>query len=244
MDYKAYETGQRGKSFWDIADNELKEILLTKTRYNNNEQKILNIGCGTAEDIGILERFGETYLSDIDIRPLKIIKCNDRTTKIVADAENLPFQDNTFGIVCMFGSIEHINDDRTAIEEAERVLVNGGFLILTGPAHQALYSCHDKILLHFRRYNKKQLRVIMPNNLKEICLSYWNSILFMPIAMMKILNRNKEPKLHNVVVPKWVDRIILTILRLENLIVKKNIEMPIGVNFYGIYQKTVDIRKR
>lgn len=238
MDIKEYEEGRRRESFWDIADNELKEILLSQVKSSSNK-KILNIGCGTAEDTRILQQFGETYISDIDITPLKIRENENYKRKLVATAEKLPFKGNTFEIICMFGSIEHIKEDKTAIQEAERVLKENGYLLLTGPAYQSLYSNHDIALKHFRRYNKSQINSIISNNLKEVRLSYWNSILFLPIAVMKLLNKgkNKKQKLHPVIMNKWIDRVLLSILRIENSIAKQNIAVPVGANFYGIYQK-------
>ncbi|PIN79614.1 hypothetical protein COV16_03260, partial [Candidatus Woesearchaeota archaeon CG10_big_fil_rev_8_21_14_0_10_34_8] len=152
MDYKAYEEGQNGDSFWDIADNQLKDIMLTRINYTK-PIKILNIGCGTAEDTAILTKHGTVYLSDIDYRPLKNYK--GHKIKMVADAQTLPIRASEFDVICMFGSLEHIEDDVKALDEAARILKPGGMLFITGPSYQWLYSSHDKALLHFRRYTNK-----------------------------------------------------------------------------------------
>lgn len=47
----------------------------------------------------------------------------------IGDIRNLPFKKNTFDVVFSFGTIEHIRENQLAVNEAYRVLKNGGIFI-------------------------------------------------------------------------------------------------------------------
>jgi glycosyltransferase involved in cell wall biosynthesis len=59
-------------------------------------------------------------------------------------------------IVCC-NVLEHIEDDRAALQNMRDVLQPGGRLVLLVPAHARLYGPLDEHLRHFRRYEKAEL---------------------------------------------------------------------------------------
>jgi SAM-dependent methyltransferase len=91
--------------------------------------KCLNVGCGE-----------------------HIIK---NAVNIDKNAEDLPYESNSFDTVILSDVIEHIKDWETAIKEAIRVSKKK--VILTVPAYMWLWSDYDKELGHYRRYIKKDL---------------------------------------------------------------------------------------
>lgn len=92
------------------------------------DAKVLDIGARAGEHT---EYFPNAVSIDID---------PDRKPDIVADARELPFQENTFeGIVCS-EVLEHIPDPARAIAEMRRVLIPGGFVVLTT---RFLFPIHD-----------------------------------------------------------------------------------------------------
>jgi SAM-dependent methyltransferase len=52
---------------------------------------------------------------------------------ICGNAERLPFDDESFDAVTMFDVLEHIPDDRRAVEEAVRVVRQGGAILISTP---------------------------------------------------------------------------------------------------------------
>ncbi|MBI5495348.1 MAG: glycosyltransferase [Deltaproteobacteria bacterium] len=63
-------------------------------------------------------------------------------------------------IVCL-NVLEHIQDDRLALQHMFETLAPGGRLVLLVPAFQALYCEIDRNLEHHRRYGEQQLRALM-----------------------------------------------------------------------------------
>ena len=60
-------------------------------------------------------------------------------------------------VICL-NVLEHIADDRRALENMRHVLAPGGRLVLLVPALRGLYGTLDTFLYHHRRYNKAELR--------------------------------------------------------------------------------------
>jgi len=53
--------------------------------------------------------------------------------------------------------IEHVDDDVGLVRDVDRILTPDGELLITVPAHQALWSEHDVFLGHRRRYDRRRL---------------------------------------------------------------------------------------
>ena len=192
MDYKDYIAGQTGDQFWFKSKKDLINILMNKI--GRKDLKILNIGAGTGIDLEILNRFGNIYIIDVNKKALDLIPSNLYSEKKVCDATALPYPNDFFEIVCSFDVFEHIKNDEKAVLEAYRVLKKGGLLLLMVPAFNFLYSAHDRALLHYRRYNKKKLYKLL-KIFKYEYLSYWNSILFLPLSILRILKKEQNQKL-------------------------------------------------
>lgn len=236
MDYKDLGAGQNVNHFWFRAKNDLIKALMNRTYKEKRGLKILNLGAGTGDDLKVLSQFGSNYVIDIDQKALSVIKNEICVEKKLADACNLPYGDNFFDTVVAFDVFEHIEDDKKAIEEVHRVLKPNGILIFSVPAFLFLFSSHDKALNHFRRYNKKSVEILM-SKFDHIEVSFWNFFLFFPIAVIRMLRKNKEPKVDKGSFPRVLNTLFYKILSGENILVKKGIHLPIGLSVIGICNK-------
>ena len=72
--------------------------------------------------------------------------------------ETLPFADASFDLVTCLDVVEHTPDDVRTLTELRRVTRPGGHVVVTVPAYQALWSHHDVVNLHYRRYGRASLR--------------------------------------------------------------------------------------
>jgi SAM-dependent methyltransferase len=81
-----------------------------------------------------------------------------------------------FDCILYIDVLEHIEDDRTEIKTASRLLKPGGYLVVLSPAHQWLFSEFDRQIGHFRRYTKAQLRTLTPPELCTQDLRYLDSL--------------------------------------------------------------------
>lgn len=236
MDYKDLQASQAKENFWFEAKNDLIRILMNKASRNKKDLRILNIGAGTGNDLKVISSFGDSYVVDIDTKALSLIDDALCAEKKLADACNLPYSDSFFDAVVSFDVFEHIENDRKAINEAYRVLKKGGILVFTVPAFQFLFSSHDKVLCHQRRYNKKSIKALLsPFNNHEIF--FWNSFLFAPAAILRILKKKSKPKVDQMNLPLCMNTLLYKLTSIDNFLIERNISMPIGLSIVGFCRK-------
>ena len=60
-----------------------------------------------------------------------------------------------YDLIAAFDVIEHIDDDAAALASIATRLKPGGKLVMTVPAHQWMWSAHDVVNHHKRRYSKR-----------------------------------------------------------------------------------------
>ena len=94
--------------------------------------RLLEVGCGMGTDLIQLARMGiQTTGVDLTESGIEMAKGRFELYGLeaelrVADAENLPFEDETFDVVYSFGVLHHTPDTKKAISETQRVLEPGG----------------------------------------------------------------------------------------------------------------------
>ncbi|MFM8972187.1 MAG: class I SAM-dependent methyltransferase [Actinomycetota bacterium] len=79
--------------------------------------------------------------------------------RIVGDLAEVGEQ--TFDLVCSFEVLEHIEDDAAALRAWHDHLVPDGHLLLSVPAHVDQYGAADRLVGHFRRYDRDALAALL-----------------------------------------------------------------------------------
>ncbi len=162
-------------------------------RYGNVPKgaRILEIGCGTGHNLPMLGQFGEVDAIEIDPAARSI--ASERLGKPVGDAPlpDLPgVAKGSYDLVAVLDVVEHIEDDVAALKGMASLLKPGGKILIAVPAHQWMWSAHDVVNHHHRRYSKATLlRAIHEAGLKERGLTYFNSLLFPLAAAARVAGR-------------------------------------------------------
>jgi SAM-dependent methyltransferase len=235
MDYRDLEAGAKRDFFWFKAKLKLIDVVLAKLR-SEKELKILSVGCGTGEEIKVLRDYGKVYAIDIEAKALALVPDELCEEKRLADVCRIPYTDDFFDLAVSFDILEHVKDDVRAVREISRVLKDDGFFVFTVPAFRFLFSSHDRALQHFRRYNKKILRERL-RAFRRIEMGFWMSFLFLPVAVMRLIRRNKSvDRIHYRALPPLVNNLLYRLLQLENWLIEHRIPLPVGTTIYGIFQ--------
>lgn len=121
---KTYED-RRGAGYHAWLDDAQANLV----RRHSDGGRLLEVGCGTGL---ILERlrldFDEVVGVDLSEGMLEHARSRGLTVE-QSSAEELPFEDNTFDLVCSFKVLAHVQGIRSAALEMARVLKPGGILI-------------------------------------------------------------------------------------------------------------------
>ncbi|AOW22601.1 methyltransferase [Sphingomonas melonis TY] len=162
-------------------------------RYGNVPKgaRILEIGCGTGHNLPMLGQFGDVDAIEIDPAARSI--ASERLGRPVGDAPlpDLPgVAKGSYDLVAVLDVVEHIEDDVAALKGMASLLKPGGKILIAVPAHQWMWSAHDVVNHHHRRYSKASLvKAIEAAGLKSRKLTYFNSLLFPLAAAARIAGR-------------------------------------------------------
>jgi 2-polyprenyl-3-methyl-5-hydroxy-6-metoxy-1,4-benzoquinol methylase len=218
--------------WWVRARSEI--IYECMKRIIPGDVKLLDIGSGYGIMINLLKKFGTVTA----IEPYEdAANYMDRTINIKTyNCTFESFKDNAkYDVVSGFDVLEHIEDDMSALLKIDSLLVNGGFLVLTVPAYQFLWSHHDDFIHHFRRYTLNELVDKIPADFIIRKASYFNTLLFPAALLDKLLLSQK--KISSSLTPhKLLDSVLYAIFSVEKYLLRF-INLPFGVSIILIAEK-------
>lgn len=190
-DYEFY-----AESF-DILDTQYSEWLEEKTSLLNSlfeGKKIIEVGCGSGL---LLQYIPKNYeITGTDFSQGNLDKAKEKNPNVsffkadLNDKNSWISYSGEFDTVLCSEVVEHIEDDKTAMEILHSLVKPGGILVLTVPAFNLLFSEFDRKEGHFRRYSKKQISSLVEQVGFRIEESrYWNVMGFLGwFFFIKILN--------------------------------------------------------
>ena len=153
----------------------------------------------------------------------------------------MPFPAESFDLAVSLDVIEHLDDDLRALKELRRVVVPGGRLLVTVPAYQWLWSGHDEINHHHRRYTRRSLLdVARQAGWKCARTTYFNSLL-LPVAILlraldPLSSKTTESSLDLWVPPRPANWLLERPLTLEAAVIGHGGRIPAGLSLLTVFQ--------
>lgn len=208
---------------------------------SSRQTSILDVGCSGGALLKDLTVKGYENSLGADISQLAVELCQQQGLKVdLMDGSSLSFEHNRFDVLIASDILEHVENDGAALKSWYDVLKPGGLLIIFVPAFMFLWSNHDEVNHHFRRYSSKGLiNLLVSHNFLIIKKGYWNFMLFFPVALTvwleKYLFKNrKQDRLYHI--NPWLNRFLLVISKFENQLIKL-FNFPFGMSIFIIARK-------
>jgi len=222
--------------WWFVGRHHLVQTFLREQYGAQNDLALLDLGCGTGAMSRKLAAWGTVLSADLSPLALSFSRRRHLTRLCAADAMRLPFRDASFDLVIALDILEHLPDDDAALCEIHRVLKPGGRVLATVPAYPSLWSGHDVALMHFRRYVAREVRQrFAAVGLQIEKLSYAMTFLYPVVWLVRrlggALRKNTPPKSSLVPVPGFVNRLLVSLLAIENALIRR-VNMPFGVTVF------------
>jgi SAM-dependent methyltransferase len=152
------------------------------------ERRVLEVGCSTGSNLRLLQRYGA--VEGLEMHDAAVALCHARYPDIPVRQGAIPMAlDRRYDALCLFDVLEHIDDDEGALDWCHEHLTESGRLFLTVPAFQFLWSRHDEVAHHQRRYTKATLLPRVARRFAVDYVSYFNFHLFPAIAAARLLQR-------------------------------------------------------
>ncbi len=224
-----------------------RNAILKLLAQKNKDLKILDIGCAGGALLLELKKAGFTNLYGIDVSENAAIVCKERGVEnvFVMDGHHPDFENESFDIIIASDSLEHLKDDMMALRNWNKLLKVGGEVYVFVPAFMYLWSEHDVINQHFRRYTAVELKSkLEQSGFKVEEYSYWNFLLYFPTTAYRLFQRvkftfvkNKAPKDHLKGFNPKINALLTRLLKIENSFFKL-LGLPVGVSAYAKGIKT------
>ena len=210
---------------------------------------ILEIGCSGGPLMQRLRAAGYIDLTGIDVSApaIELAQARGVPNVSVMDGAALEFADTRFDLVIASDVLEHIENEAKALSEWTRVLKPGGQLLVFVPAHSYLWSEHDVVNHHFRRYSRAGLvAALIRAGLRPSRSSFWNAAMYFPTAALRLGRRlvsgpvssEKKPgatgDLHHFAGP--ANAALLGWVKAENRLLR-HVDLPLGVSVFALAQK-------
>ena len=166
---------------------------------------IIDVGCGWGVNLQSLERAGyQTTGIDISRQILELI---DQPARHLAEADLYHLPASEFGRhdgLFALDVIEHLDDDRQALQNIAQLLRPGGLAVVSVPAQPELFSEFDEIQGHRRRYLPDTLRTAFNDTGLTVQKIFWWGAWMVPVLRrMRARKTSKQTYSDYLRLPPW-----------------------------------------
>jgi SAM-dependent methyltransferase len=203
--------------------------------------RILDAGCGSGRNM--VDFAGHGTVTGIELSPTSVSLARERDAGEVVEGSvlEMPFDADAFDFAASLDVIEHLQDDLGALRELRRVVAPGGALLVTVPAYQWLWSGHDEINHHHRRYTRRSLqRAGEQAGWQQVRTTYFNSLLLPVAILLRVLDRfsrkTTESSLDLWVPPDPLNWLLERPLALEAATIARGGRIPAGLSLLAVFR--------
>lgn len=229
------------RHWWFVAR---REMICNLVRRLDRSARVLEVGCSGGVLIDSLRQQGLSDVYGVDISAEAAALCRRRGIPgvFVTDGGRLALGAEEFDVVIASDVLEHIDGEHLALREWHRILRPGGTLVVFVPAFNFMWSAHDEINRHYRRYSKRALvRALEKAHFAVERSSYWNLALFFPASAVRLCQRlfrqnarEKQDQLYEF--SPLISRALTCLLRAENWVLR-SLSFPVGVSVFAVAHK-------
>lgn len=225
---------------WEVSRKNVLIQFIKQSEINFPIKRIVDIGGGDGYVINSLveKKLAEEYYA-IDIAYNEVLinqfKENYANNKVIYlnsledYFKNIPSSEGTL-FLCM-DVLEHLSNENEILEHL--IEVRGSYFFFAVPAFQSVFSYHDELLGHYRRYSLLELQNVLEKySFKIKQKGYYFSSLLLFRKMEQLFNKKRSETITEWNGNKFKELIIISILKLDfktSLLLKK-----VGVNLPGL----------
>jgi SAM-dependent methyltransferase len=239
-DYELQTHRAEDRHWWYRGRRSVLERVIERLRLPARA-RILDAGCGSGRNMVELARHGT--VTGVELSPTSAALARARSIGEVIEGSvlEMPFASASFDLAVSLDVIEHLDDDLAALRELRRVVAPGGALLITVPAYQWLWSGHDVVNHHYRRYTRRSLLCVAEQaGWESVRTTYFNALL-LPVAaalrgLDRLYSRTTESSLDLWVPPEPANWLLERPLQLEAAIVGRGGRIPAGLSLLTLFR--------
>ena len=177
----------------------LRKRAIRKCLKDDHCELMLEVGSGISP---LVTDISNIVYSDISFEAISLLKQDLRPGYyVVADGTHLPFKSSTFSHVICSEVLEHLQNDRQAIDEIRHTLKKPqGCLIVTVPHRRRYFGCDDRYVKHYRRYEigdiKERLLAagLQPVRIQKVLGPLEKITMILAVSLFSFISRGKPAK--------------------------------------------------
>jgi 2-polyprenyl-3-methyl-5-hydroxy-6-metoxy-1,4-benzoquinol methylase len=226
---QAYAHLYRNHWWWRARETYLISVLTSRLP-RPGTARILDVGCGSGLFFDRLQEFGEVRGVEADLSLRTGVPAIDDRIHW-GPLESLA-SDSRFTCILMLDVLEHMLDPVSALREACARLEPAGFLLATVPAFQLLWTRHDDMNQHVRRYSKRSFRSLLGEvGLRAELSRYFFHWTFAAKLLVRAVETLRRPSSSATVIPKVppaaINRALYALSRAEQSAFQR-VPLPFG----------------
>jgi SAM-dependent methyltransferase len=203
--------------------------------------RILDAGCGSGRNMVELARRGTVTGVELSEASATLARERHVGEVISGSVLQMPFAEGSFDLAVCLDVIEHLEDDLAALRELRRVVEPNGSLLVTVPAYQWLWSGHDEVNHHFRRYTRRSLQSAAEQaGWRQVRSTHFNSLLLPVAVLLRVLDRfsrkTTESSLDLWVPPQPLNWLLERPLLLEASLIGHGGRIPVGLSLLAVFR--------
>jgi len=232
------------RHFWFVARREIVLDALRRRVPDLERRRLFDIGCGSG---GLLQYLaargvGVAGACDAYARSLDLVRRRVDAPLVLVDEGRLPPLGRGHTLLSLFDVLEHLDDDREMLRFLHSVLVPGGVLLITVPAHPFLFDERDELACHRRRYQRSELKAKLEEaGFSVRLLTHFGASLVPPLVALNALTslmpekrrRSRERQVMEFQVVPVVNGVLRAALTLERLWLRVG-SLPFGSSLIAV----------
>jgi SAM-dependent methyltransferase len=239
-DYELQTHRAEDRHWWYRGRREVLDRVICELRLPA-PARILDAGCGSGRNMVELARHGAVSGVELSSASVELARARNAGEVVAGSVLEMPFESDSFDLAVCLDVIEHLADDVGALRELRRVVAPGGLLLVTVPAYQWLWSGHDEVNHHHRRYNRRSLeRAAAGAGWEKVRTTHFNSLLLPVAILLRILDRfnrsTTESSLDLWVPPQPLNWLLERPMLLEAGLIGRGGRIPVGLSLLAVFR--------
>ncbi len=214
----------------EIIEQALDECVAQHEARTGSQPRWLDVGCGTGVLLDTYGRIDTAHKVGLDVDSACVERGRAKGLDLRLSEMNWNLaQHGSFDLITLCDVLEHVEDESAALNAVTAALSEGGTLLVTVPAMRGLWSGHDVVNHHFRRYSRHDLlKRFAPATWHIQWASYFSSLLLpliYTVRKIKILGEGLgwwQAEHDFKFGPRWLDRMLLGAFRMEKPLLRRH----------------------
>ena len=183
----AYADLYRRHWWWRVRERIVLDRIRDLLGERVTRARILDVGCGAGLFFDALEEFG--HVEGIESNPIAVDQSGRWKSRIHTGELDTFVAAAPFDIILALDVVEHVRDPDVMLRRAAAFLARNGCMLITTPAFDWLWTSHDRLNHHVKRYTAGEMRsLVRKAGLEPVDTQY----LFQSLVVPKMIIRATE----------------------------------------------------